>query len=78
MINFNKCTTVWYVDVNKPSQVYHTMVTYLIEHIRTDFGDLFITRGKINTFLGMNITIHDDKNIDIDMCRALRSRALIG
>ena len=31
------------------------------------FGDMKITRGRKHSFLGMEITIHEDGRIEIDM-----------
>jgi hypothetical protein len=35
--------------------------------MKTHFGDLTVTRGKKHRFLGMNIEINKDKNIEIEM-----------
>ena len=58
---------MWYVDDNKVSHVDEKVVTEVLELMKGHFGDLTITRGKNHNFLGMNITINDDKNIEIEM-----------
>ena len=39
----------------------------IIEYFRKRFGALTVTRGKKHTFIRMNITIREDKNIDIEI-----------
>ena len=67
MINRNQFTIVWYVDENKLLYADPNMITDLLEEFRTPLGDLVITRDKKCTLLGINITIRDDKKIEIDM-----------
>ena len=66
-INGKQCTIVWYVDDNKVSHADPSVVTDVIELMKTHFGDLTVTRGKEHRFLGMNIKINKDKNIEIEM-----------
>ena len=58
---------MWYVDDNKVSHADPSVVTDVIELMKTHFGDLTVTRGKEHRFLGMNIKINKDKNIEIEM-----------
>ena len=58
---------VWYVDDNKVSHVDPLVVTNVIDLMKSHFGELTVTRGKKHRFLGMNITINKDKNIEIEM-----------
>ena len=67
LINGKQCTIVWYVDDNKVSHVDNQVVTEVIEIMKGHFGDLVVTRGKTHNFLGMNIHINDEKNIEIEM-----------
>ena len=67
MINGNQFTIVWYVDTNKLLYEDPTMIIDILKQFRAHLGDIVITRGKKYTFLGMNITIRDDNNIDIKM-----------
>ena len=66
-INGKNYTILWFVNENKLPHADHTVVTYLQEYLNNYFGDLIITRGNKYNFFGMNITIPDNKNIDIDM-----------
>ena len=40
--------------------------------MKSHFGDLSVTRGKTHNFLGMNIHINDEKNIEIEMKEQLK------
>ena len=67
MINGEQCTILWYVDDNKISHKDPKVVTEVIDMMKRHFGDLSITRGKTHRFLGMNITITEDKKLQIEM-----------
>ena len=67
IINGKQCTVVWYVDDNKISHEEPKVVTEVIDLMKKHFGDLTITRGNKHRFLGMNITINQDKSIEIEM-----------
>ena len=45
----------WYVDDNKVSHVDEEVNTKMIETISEHFGNLTVSRGKKNKFLGMGI-----------------------
>ena len=66
-INGKQCTIVWYVDDNKVSHVDPQVVTDVIDLMKSHFGELTVTRGKKHRFLGMNIEINKDRNIEIEM-----------
>jgi hypothetical protein len=65
-INGEQCTVAWYVDDNKISHKDPKVVTEIIESIEKRFGKMTVTRGKVHTFLGMNITFNN-KQVEIDM-----------
>ena len=67
MINGEQCTILWYVDDNKISHKDPKVVTEVIDIMQGHFGELTVTRGKVHRFLGMNITITEDKKLKIDM-----------
>ena len=70
IINGKQCTIVWYVDDNKLSHKDPKVVTEILEIMKKHFGELVIHRacvGKNFDFLGMGITIKEDKNIQIEM-----------
>jgi hypothetical protein len=66
IINGKQCTVAWYVDDNKISHVDPKVVTEIIEKIEQRFGKMSVTRGKIHTFLGMDISF-ENKKVKIDM-----------
>ena len=72
MIDGKQCTVVWYVDDNKVSHVDPDVVTSVLEMMKKHFGNITVTRGNKHRFLGMNITINKDKNIEIDMREQLQ------
>ena len=63
MINGKQCSIVWYVDDNKVSHEDLEVVTQVIYLMKGHFGDLKITRGNKDRFLGMNITILPKEHI---------------
>ena len=66
-INGSMCTIVFYVDDNKISHKDPQVVRSVVESLKGHFGELTVTEGKKFDFLGMNITIRDDKKIEIEM-----------
>ena len=48
-------TLVWHADDNKVSHVDPSVVTEVIELMKSHFGELTVTRGKKHRFLGTNI-----------------------
>ena len=73
VINGEQCTIVWYVDDNKVSHKDPKVVDEVIELMKVHFGELTTSRGKKHRFLGMNITINDDKTIEVEMKEQLES-----
>ena len=67
IINGKKCTVVWYVEDRKISHQDSAVVTEVIDLMKKYFGDLTVTRGNNHRLLGMNITIHQNKSIEIEM-----------
>ena len=67
MVNGEQFTLVRYVDDITLSHMEAKVVGYLINNLKEHFGELVVTRGNNHTFLGMNINITGDKNIEIDM-----------
>ena len=66
-IKGKQCTIVWYVDDTKISHVDSTVVTEVIAQIEEKFGKMTVMRGKEHTFLGMKITLLQDKTVKICM-----------
>ena len=55
------------MDDNKIAHKDPKVVTEVIDIMKKHFGDLSVTRGKVHRFLGMNITITEDRKLKIDM-----------
>ena len=66
-INGKQCTIVWYVDDVKVSHAEKTVVDGVIVNIEKYFGPMKVSREKTQDYLGMNITITDDKFLEIEM-----------
>ena len=73
MINGKQCTIGWYVDDNNIYHVETKVVYELLDVFKDKFGDLTITRGNTHDFLGMDITVTNDKRLDICMKKKKRS-----
>ena len=58
-------TLSWYIDYNKALHSNKKVIDELLEDLRKHFGDLVVTRGGNNCFLGMKIQITDNKRIEI-------------
>ena len=67
LVNGKWFTLVWYVDNNRVSHMEAKVVEDLIKYLNIHFRDLLVTRGKKNTFWGMNINITEDKKFDIEI-----------
>ena len=67
MINGSQCTIGFYVDDNKISHKDPTVVKQVIKSIEKHFGKMSVDDGKFFNFLGMNITMANNKKIEIEM-----------
>ena len=67
IINVHRCTICWYMDKNKLSHIDENVVTDVMSKIKENFGDLKVTRGNKQKFIGMNINIRDEKKIEMNM-----------
>ena len=63
----SQCTICWYVDDVKISHKNKHVVDEVIERLEEDFGKMTVTRGKKHTYVGMNITLTEDRNVEIEM-----------
>ena len=54
-IQDNQCTISWYAEDNKVSHVDEEVNTKVIETISEHFGNLTVSRGKKQNFLGMDV-----------------------
>ena len=64
-----QCAIVWYIDDKKISHKDPKVVTEILEIMKKYFGELVIHRvcvGKNFDFLGMGVTITEDKKIQIE------------
>jgi len=55
MVNGKQCAITSYIDDNNISHMDPAVVTAIIEHIKSKFGKVTVTRGRKHVFLGMNI-----------------------
>ena len=63
-----QCTISWYVDDKKVSHRDPSVVSSVLEMLKSHFGDhLVIQRGKIFNLLGMRLEIMPDKRVKISM-----------
>ena len=62
-----QCTTVWYFDNNKVSHLDEEVKTNVIERISEHYGNLAVSRGKKQRFLGMDIYFLADGKLSLFM-----------
>ena len=75
VINGDTCTVVFYVDDNKISHKDPEVVQQVIDQLSKKFGKLTVNKVKPNKpfdFLGMNVTLREDKKFEIEMKDQLR------
>ena len=60
----------WYVDYNKLWHKKTAVISYIINKIKKNYGDLSVVRGNKHNLLGMNIYIKDNI-IQVDMVEQL-------
>ena len=66
-INGKYHTIVFCEDENKVSHVDPSVVTEVIELMKSHCEELTVTRGKKHKILDMNIDVNKDKNIKVEM-----------
>ena len=69
-INGHRMTVVWHVDDLKVSHVDKKEVGKFIKQMEEEYGTdapLSISRGKVHDYLGMNLDIHVEGEVRIDM-----------
>ena len=66
MMNSKQCSLVCNVDNNKVSHMEAKVVEYSINYLKNSFGELVVTGGNNHTFLGININIMEDKEVEIE------------
>ena len=66
-IKYKQCKILWYVDDNKVSHVDEEVNTKVIETISEYFGNLTVTTGKKNKFLGTDINFLSDGKLYLFM-----------
>ena len=70
VINGQQCTIAWYVDDLKISHAVELVVDQIFEKLESQFGQeapLTVTRGKVHTYLGMNIDYSEDGKVKFSM-----------
>ena len=53
IIDWKKCTIVWYIDDKNISHVDPNVANDILEEIKKKFGDLVIIRGDTHDLLGI-------------------------
>ena len=66
-VNGSQCTIVWYVDDAKISHKDASVVKSVVDDIQQHFGKMNPTFGKSQEYLGMKVSIDDQKRLHIDM-----------
>lgn len=66
-INGKQCTIAWYVDNNKVSHVEQKVVDDVISKIEERFPGLTVTKGDIQTFIGIKMRFLKNKKVAINM-----------
>ena len=64
------CTIAFYVDDNKISHLDDDVITEVLDLLKGHFGDLTITRGNKQSFLGMDFEIKN-KRVHVSMKKML-------
>ena len=72
MVNGKQCKVVWYVDDAKVSHMEEAVVRALIKDMEKEFGEMKPTFGRSHEYLGMKISITDQRTISIDMRDQIR------
>lgn len=67
IINGKQCTIVWHVDDLKVSHVDSKVVTSILKSMADKYGELTITRGKKHTYVCMDLSFGDNKDVSISM-----------
>jgi hypothetical protein len=71
VINGHQCTIVWHVDDVKVSHKDKNVVSEIIKEIEKHFGKVVTVRGKTHCYLGMNITLRNNKKVEIKMMKQI-------
>ena len=66
-INGNQCTITWHVDNLKISHKSSPIVDGAIKFLESIYGNLSITRGKLHTYLGMDMDFRAPGEVAISM-----------
>lgn len=66
-IEGSQCTVAWYIDNNKISHKNPAVVTQVIQQIEDKLGKMTVSRGKQQSFLGMQLDFGADRTISISM-----------
>ena len=67
IIEGKQCTICWYVDDSKISHVNPKVVDWVIMKLEEQFGKMKVKRGKLHTFVGMDIEMKGNKTVEISM-----------
>ena len=67
MINGKQCSIGFYVDDVIAAHDDDEVLTELIDTIKKKVGEITVSRGNRHTFLGMDLTFHENRTVSISM-----------
>ena len=65
IIEGKQFTICWYIDDSKISHVNPKVVDWVIMKLEERFGKIKVKRGKLHTFVGMDIEMKENKTVGI-------------
>ena len=69
-INGHQCTLAWHVDDIKASHKDPKVIDWIIETLQEEYGNeapLTISRGKVHSYLGMQLDFRKPRKLVVDM-----------
>ena len=67
VIDHKQCTVTWHVDDLKISHVNPKVVDKVIKQLESRYGKLSVTRGRKQTYVGMELNYCTDKSVEVSM-----------
>ena len=67
IIDGKQCTITWHVDDLKISHDKPKVADQVIKHLESRYGKLSVTRGRKQTYVGMDIEYCSDRSVEISM-----------
>ena len=67
-----QCTITWYVEGLKRSHVDYQIVSKVKYMIESEYGKMPVTRGKIHTYIGIDIEFIGDVKVTLHQLTHIR------